>query len=228
MADSEGFVCERQYMAADTLCCNGGAQYSCETCDLNNQCCEDYERCVSCCLTPEYRASELMLQQFRATGREETGHWETPFDFCKGKCRSSSRSTVHENAYLSPLHHCFSTSGKPTVPSPPVPDVPHNIRVLTSKDKQSCTERCEEDSLECSEAHFPALNDCNRMRESFACEAGCEAGAGLALPAYIIPKAAKSERPAMCLTWSADLSKEAMKCELSDSNRQRACPCAPK
>jgi hypothetical protein len=38
-------------------------------CDLNNQCCEDYERCVSCCLTPEYRASELMLQQFRATGR---------------------------------------------------------------------------------------------------------------------------------------------------------------
>lgn len=120
------------------------------------------------------------------------------------------------------------SAGKPTVPSPPVPDVPENIRVLASKDKQSCTERCEEDSLDCSESHFPALNDCNRMRESFACEAGCEAGAGLALPAYIISKAAKSERPAMCLTWSADLSQEAMKCDLSDTNRQRACPCAPK
>lgn len=123
------------------------------------------------------------------------------------------------------IHCILRDSGKPTVPSPPVPDIPSNIRVLTSKEKQSCKERCGEESLECSAAHFPALNDCNRLREDFACEAGCEAGTGLALPAYIVPKAAKSERPAMCLTWSSDLSKEAMTCDSADSNRQRACPC---
>jgi len=42
--------------------------HSCR-CDLGNQCCEDYERCVSCCLDPQYKAIELMLQQYRATGR---------------------------------------------------------------------------------------------------------------------------------------------------------------
>ena len=35
----------------------------------------------------------------------------------------------------------FLCAGKPTVPSPPVPEIPANIRVLASKDKQSCTER---------------------------------------------------------------------------------------
>ena len=114
------------------------------------------------------------------------------------------------------------------MPSPPVPDIASGVRVLTSREKQSCRERCSEDSLECLEAQFPALNDCNRLREQFACEAGCEAGAGAALPAYIIPKAAKSERPAMCLTWSTELSKEAMTCDSVDGNRQRACPCGAK
>lgn len=116
-------------------------------------------------------------------------------------------------------------AGKPTTPSPPVPDIPSNLRVLVSKERQSCRERCGEDSLECLEAHFPALNDCNRLRDRFACEAGCEAGQGAGLPAYIIPKAAKSERPAMCLTWSSEISKEAMTCDSLDGNRQRACPC---
>ena len=111
------------------------------------------------------------------------------------------------------------------MPSPPVPDIPVNVKFLVSREKQSCQERCGEDNLECLEAHFPSLNDCNRLRDRFACEAGCEAGAGLALPAYIVPKAAKSERPAMCLTFSPALSKEGMTCDSLDNNRQRACPC---
>ena len=56
------------------------------------------------------------------------------------------------------------------MPSPPVPDVPGNVRVLTSAAGQSCRGRCEAEGLVCAEAHFPSLNDCNRLRESFACE----------------------------------------------------------
>lgn len=44
--------------------------------------------------------------------RMETGKWGSPFEFCRGKCRTSSKSTVHENAYLDSYHHCFSQSGK--------------------------------------------------------------------------------------------------------------------
>ena len=135
-----------------------------------------------------------------------------------------SKIGIQRPFYLCDCHLCYA-AGKPTVPSPPVPDIPSNVKFLVSREKQSCQERCSEDNLECLEAHFPSLNDCNRLRDRFACEAGCEPGSGLAMPAYIIPKAAKSERPAMCLTHSPELSKEGMTCDSLDSNRQRACPC---
>ena len=37
----------------------------------------------------------------------ETGYFSNAFDFCKAKCRTHSKSTVHENAYKSRFHHCF-------------------------------------------------------------------------------------------------------------------------
>ena len=43
--------------------------------------------------------------------REETGRWPNPFEYCRGKCRTSARSTVHENAYLAPAIHCFAELG---------------------------------------------------------------------------------------------------------------------
>ena len=50
--------------------------------------------------------------------RQETGHWPNAFEYCRGKCRTTSRSTIHENAYLDPYHHCFSSSGKAFIPKP--------------------------------------------------------------------------------------------------------------
>ena len=44
--------------------------------------------------------------------RPETGEWGSPFEYCRGKCRTSSNSTVHENAYLEQDKHCFSVLGK--------------------------------------------------------------------------------------------------------------------
>ena len=48
----------------------------------------------------------------RSLCRPETGSWASAFAYCRGKCRTSSHSTVHENAYLDTQHHCFSPSGK--------------------------------------------------------------------------------------------------------------------
>ena len=64
--------------------------------------------------------NESLLLQFKrcraqyghpAERRPETGRWGSVFEYCRNKCRTSSKSTVHENAYLSPQHHCFSASG---------------------------------------------------------------------------------------------------------------------
>ena len=77
----------------------------------------------------------------------------------------------------------------------------------------------------CTPEHFPALNDGNRLRESFPCEAGCEAGDGHDLPAYVTPSAPKPQRPSICLTWSQELTGGAMTCDGVGAVRQRACPC---
>lgn len=111
------------------------------------------------------------------------------------------------------------------MPAPPVPDVPSNVRVLASAAGQSCKGRCEAEGLLCSPAHFTSLNDCNRLREPFACEAGCEAGDGQDLPAYVIPAAPKPQRPSICLIWSKELTGGEMGCDGAGAVRQRACPC---
>ncbi len=114
VTDDQGFYCTRDNFNSQTGCCTRGQQYSCETCSSDNLCCEEYERCVSCCLSPSYRAKDWVQAENRSPGRPDTGRWASAFDLCKGKCRTTAHSTVHENAYLSGLHHCFSESGKPT------------------------------------------------------------------------------------------------------------------
>jgi len=43
--------------------------------------------------------------------RSETGQWSSTFEYCRGKCRTTSNSTVNENAYLATNKHCFSPLG---------------------------------------------------------------------------------------------------------------------
>ena len=142
-------------------------------------------------------------------------------------CKTVLKLTV---SYVSPhasalLQIQGVNAGKPTVPSPPVPDMPAGARVLLTAVGQSCKDKCQEESLVCAVDHFPALNDCNKLRESFACEAGCEAGDGHDLPAYVIPSAPKPQRPSICLTWSKELTEGSMTCEGVGAVRQRPCPC---
>lgn len=40
--------------------------------------------------------------------RPETGHWETPFQYCQAVCRTTARSTQHENAFILDRKYCFS------------------------------------------------------------------------------------------------------------------------
>ena len=43
--------------------------------------------------------------------RPETGHWSTPFQYCQAVCRTTARSTQHENAFILDRKHCFSKVG---------------------------------------------------------------------------------------------------------------------
>ncbi len=94
-------------------------------CNLEDRCCSEYELCVSCCLRPDHKAAELAPTTPKFARMAAAGTWGNAFEYCSGICRSHGRSTVHENAYISDRHHCFSRLGRPMVRFPPIsPHVP--------------------------------------------------------------------------------------------------------
>ena len=58
-------------------------------------------------------------------------------------------------------------------PAPPTPEVPTFISVVQGSAGQSCTALCQGVGRRCAQEHLAALNNCNILRQHFACEAGC-------------------------------------------------------
>ncbi|KAG7308881.1 hypothetical protein JYU34_006142 [Plutella xylostella] len=111
IVDDRGYICERPDMVKYG-CCDTESEhtkrYQCNTCNQHN-CCVIYEYCVSCCLDPRRRDMlELVLSKLSA---EENVLFRTltdDYELCLAKCRTSSHSVLHENAYRDPDHkHCF-------------------------------------------------------------------------------------------------------------------------
>ncbi|KAL8483096.1 hypothetical protein ACS0TY_025955 [Phlomoides rotata] len=80
---------------------------TCRGCNVVSQCCNSYEFCVSCCLNPDMTRKGLALK-VKIAKPMSAGTYGSVFDYCAGRCRHNSESVVHENAYLSEFHHCFS------------------------------------------------------------------------------------------------------------------------
>ncbi|XP_034685873.1 uncharacterized protein LOC117914595 isoform X1 [Vitis riparia] len=112
--DDNGHVCDALSMDPQSGCCFGKReQFSCHGCNLISQCCNSYEFCVSCCLNPARTQKELALK-VKMAKPVSAGAYASVFDFCTGRCRHNSESVVHENAYLSDFHHCFSLPSNST------------------------------------------------------------------------------------------------------------------
>eukprot|EP01024_Parvocaulis_polyphysoides_P057238 TRINITY_DN60801_c0_g1_i1.p1 TRINITY_DN60801_c0_g1~~TRINITY_DN60801_c0_g1_i1.p1 ORF type:complete len:304 (+),score=7.74 TRINITY_DN60801_c0_g1_i1:36-914(+) len=227
VADDQGVVCQRTDLNSRSGCCIHGKRHSCETCTLEDQCCSNYEHCVSCCLRPDFKATNLYKIRNRSAGRSETGYWKTPFEYCRGQCRPNSNTTVHENAFLSENHFCFSENGKPLTPGPTRENLPPWVTVLSTETGQSCTQACTGRNLYCSEEHLRLLNNCNWLRNFFGCEAGCEPQSGSTQgfdqPSYMVPAAIKKDNPSMCLLNSG--GGLTFSCEGKRQNAQRLCTC---
>ncbi|KAL6660695.1 hypothetical protein ACP70R_001730 [Stipagrostis hirtigluma subsp. patula] len=117
ITDDNGYVCSALAIDPWSHCCpETGARFSCQGCKLDLQCCNSYEYCVSCCLNPSKTKIEDVLK-LKVAKPVTAGTYRSVFDFCMGRCRHSSASVVHENAYASDFHHCFSvqqnSSGDP-------------------------------------------------------------------------------------------------------------------
>mmetsp|Transcript_2165 Transcript_2165/g.3522 ORF Transcript_2165/g.3522 Transcript_2165/m.3522 type:complete len:288 (+) Transcript_2165:87-950(+) len=234
LTDDLGFMCSRQEMDYSTGCCKAGTQYSCTGCSASDKCCSEYESCVSCCLAPQHNADKLHRGVPRAPKYLDAGAWQSAWEYCKGICRTHGRSTVHENAYISTRHHCYSASKVPMVADPLPSGALAGVKVALANPNETCETACKRVGKTCSPSHFPLINSCDKLREHVACEAGCEPGrlSGGSAPAYIQTTAPKPQRPAMCFTFESakpaapGSSTSGMSCTGSDANAQRLCPCA--
>ncbi|GAX77561.1 hypothetical protein CEUSTIGMA_g5005.t1 [Chlamydomonas eustigma] len=225
ITDSAGFFCPRENLDYKSGCCTNGEQYTCKGCSLEDKCCAEYELCVSCCLDPKHDAVALAPKTKRFARNSDSGTWADAWEYCSGLCRTHSRSTVHENAYISSRHHCFSSHGRPLLSGPLPANALSGVTTLLSKVGEACDMACMRIGKKCSGSHLSFLNTCDRLREHVGCEAGCEEGgkqgSGV-MPSYVHGNAPKTQLPAMCFTAPQDAPPG---CGGKDAQSQRLCAC---
>jgi len=97
VVDEKGRVCKwEEVNYKKTGCCPDDNTDGCLQCKDN--CCSVYAYCISCCLQPKYPIQPNFSNPEMNIDK---------FDYCRGVCRTNSRSVVNENQWKSELKYCF-------------------------------------------------------------------------------------------------------------------------
>ncbi|XP_073134689.1 uncharacterized protein [Henckelia pumila] len=225
LTDDNGLVCDALSVNPLSRCCTGkGDQFSCHGCNLVSQCCNSYEYCVSCCLNPALTDKEL-AQKVKIAKPVTAGLYGSVFDFCAGRCRHNSESVVHENAYLSEYHHCFTipstnssgSSGK-QVEARLV-----GINIIIGGQGESCDSVCKSNGQSCVPNKLALLNQCEIIEKYMSCQGSCLSSIGADQPAEVVDDAPKHLHPGACLYTKTP---SVLSCNGSHRHTKRLCPCA--
>ncbi|WJZ88104.1 hypothetical protein VitviT2T_007434 [Vitis vinifera] len=223
--DDNGHVCDALSMDPQSGCCFGKReQFSCHGCNLISQCCNSYEFCVSCCLNPARTQKELALK-VKMAKPVTAGAYASVFDFCTGRCRHNSESVVHENAYLSDFHHCFSLPSNSTAGGVDRnPELRLNgIHVVVGRQGESCDSVCKSNGQSCVPSKLSVLNQCEIMQKYMSCKGACLASIGADQPAEVVDDAPRHLNPGACLYTR---TQTILSCDGSHQHTRRLCPCA--
>eukprot|EP00268_Persea_americana_P044330 TRINITY_DN44805_c0_g1_i5.p1 TRINITY_DN44805_c0_g1~~TRINITY_DN44805_c0_g1_i5.p1 ORF type:complete len:278 (-),score=31.10 TRINITY_DN44805_c0_g1_i5:250-1083(-) len=224
LSDDNGYVCDALSRDTWSRCCPEiGDRFPCQGCNLVSQCCNSYEFCVSCCLNPSQTKKELALTVKRAKP-VTAGTYGSVFDFCAGRCRHNSASVVHENAYASDFHHCFSlptnSSGATDTPSEARLT---GITVVIGRQGESCNSVCKAKGQSCVPNKLLVLNTCELLQKYMTCKGACLASIGGDQPAEVVDDAPNHLNPGACLY---SQSQAMLSCDGSHQHTRRLCPCA--
>lgn len=187
-----------------------------------SSCCSEFEFCVACCQRGPAATGGDWRTAARSPGHPESGVWTSAFDYCRGMCRTTPRSTVHENAYIAPRqHHCFGRAAFPDATAPPpLPALPSGVTAVHGDEGASCTVACGAAAgSQCAREGFAALNTCLYLQASFPCEGGCRAATGAHLPGY--NSGAVPDASTLCVRSEA----ETATCDAAAQHVRRLCPC---
>ncbi|XP_038899507.1 uncharacterized protein LOC120086783 [Benincasa hispida] len=224
LTDDNGYVCDALSVDPLSHCCLGkGEKFPCHGCNLVSQCCNSYEYCVSCCQNPSRTKREQILK-IKIAKPATAGTYASVFDFCVGRCRHNSESVVHENAYHSAYHHCFSLpSYSSGVNGTQLEFRLNGINVVIGRQGESCDSVCKSNEQSCVPNKILVLNHCDIMKKYLSCKGGCLASAGADQPAEVAFDAPKELNPGACLYSSAQ---SMVSCDGSHPHTRRLCPCA--
>lgn len=224
LSDNNGYVCNALSVDSKSRCCpQTGKKFACHGCNLLSQCCNSYEYCVSCCLNPAMTKKEQVLKM-KIAKPSTARTYESVFDYCAGRCRHSSESVVHENAYLSDFHHCFSLPSNSSVANSTLTEARLNgINVVAGRQGESCSSVCKSRGQSCVPNKLVVLNHCDIIQKYMSCKGGCLASVGTDQPAEVVYDAPKYMNPESCLYTE---TQSILSCDGSHQHTRRLCPCA--
>ncbi|TYK16988.1 DUF2054 domain-containing protein [Cucumis melo var. makuwa] len=187
-----GYVCDALSVDPLSRCCHGkGEKFPCHGCNLVLQCCNSYEYCVSCCQNPSRTKREQILK-IKIAKPATAGTYASIFDFCVGRCRHNSESVVHENAYHSAFHHCFSLPSYSSGDNSTQLEFRlSGINVIIGRQGESCDSVCKSNGQSCVPNKILVLNHCDIMQKYLSCKGGCLASVGTDQPAEVAYDAPK-------------------------------------
>ncbi|KAK7312408.1 hypothetical protein VNO77_36236 [Canavalia gladiata] len=225
LSDDNGYVCNALSVNSRSRCCpQTGEKFSCHGCNPFSQCCNSYEYCVSCCLNPALTSKELVLKM-KVAKPATARTYASVFDYCAGRCRHSSESVVHENAYMSDFHHCFSLpSNSSTGKNNTLIEARLNgINVVVGRQGESCNSVCRLRGQSCVPNKLAVLNHCDIIQKYMSCKGSCLASVGADQPAEVVYDAPNHLNPGSCLFTQ---SQSILSCDGLHQHTRRLCPCA--
>ncbi|KAL6970760.1 hypothetical protein U1Q18_030451, partial [Sarracenia purpurea var. burkii] len=152
------------------------------------------------------------------------GTYSSVFDFCAGRCRHNSESVVHENAYLSDFHHCFSLpSNSSETTGAHMEARLAGINIIIGRQGESCDSVCKSNGQSCVPNKLLALNQCEIMQKYMSCKGACLASIGADQPAEVVEDAPRDLNPGACLYTR---TQSVLSCDGSHQHTRRLCPCA--
>ncbi|KAK4742994.1 hypothetical protein SAY87_000995 [Trapa incisa] len=190
LSDDNGHVCDAFSLDLQSRCCPEiGERFSCYGCNLYSRCCKAYEYCVSCCLDPS-RTHIDQVVKVKISKPSSAGNYDSVFDFCSGRCRHNSESVIHENAYISEFHHCFSIpSNSSGVADKHAETRLAGINVIVGRQGESCDIACKSIGQSCVPNKLMLLNQCEIMQKYLSCKGACLASMGSDQPAEVVDDA---------------------------------------
>ncbi|KAG4988492.1 hypothetical protein JHK85_031475 [Glycine max] len=151
--------------------------------------------------------------------------YSSVFDYCAGRCRHSSESVVHENAYISDFHHCFSLSSNSSAGKNSTLTEARlsGINVVVGRQGESCNSVCKSRGQSCVPNKLVVLNSCDIIQKYMSCKGSCLASVGADQPAEVVYDAPVHLNPGSCLYTE---TQSILSCDGLHQHTRRLCPCA--